>query len=335
MAKEMIPLTPPSVADVMLIQPNNVTFGQYNICPIQENILTLIADQLQRYMTKEEDLPRDLFNQPYVEIICADAGEGNNKAKVKEKAIDLMHKQFSFRWLHPRMNKEIETSGTIITTVHDVKKTNKLLINFNMWSLPFLMYYGIGVGGTVFNKSIALTLRGNYTKRIYKILCSQRDRTEYFYPIEQFKLDMGISENYTNTNLEQKILKPTQERIKESDTDVWFDYEMKCLKPVKGRKEKSDTILLKIRNRKPVKQPQESDQFKQFTMVYGSLVMCFDPLKSDKTRVYTDKLTEMGELSKVAARCEYWTQQVKEGKMPQAKMINSIKKMLKEDYGMD
>lgn len=59
----------------------------------------------------------------------------------------------------PTYAKEIETAGTIITTVHDIKKSNKITINFNMWAIPFLMYYGVGVGGTKFNKNLALSVR--------------------------------------------------------------------------------------------------------------------------------------------------------------------------------
>lgn len=32
-------------------------------------------------MTREEELPRDLFNQPYVVIMCDEAGGKNNKIK--------------------------------------------------------------------------------------------------------------------------------------------------------------------------------------------------------------------------------------------------------------
>lgn len=74
MDKLFIPITPPTEEEIMLIQPNNVTFGQYNISEWQENLLTLISDKLQKHMTREEELPRDLFNMPYVTIRCDEAG---------------------------------------------------------------------------------------------------------------------------------------------------------------------------------------------------------------------------------------------------------------------
>ena len=72
--KEIIAFDPPTEEEIMLIQPNNVTFGQYNVSEWQENLLTLIGDKIQKHMTREKELPRDLFNQPYVVIMCDEAG---------------------------------------------------------------------------------------------------------------------------------------------------------------------------------------------------------------------------------------------------------------------
>ena len=116
--KEIIAFDPPTEEEIMLIQPNNVTFGQYNVSEWQENLLTLIGDKIQKHMTREEELPRDLFNQPYVVIMCDEAGGKNNKNKVLKEAIDMLNKRFSFRWLHPKMKKEIETTGgSVITNI--------------------------------------------------------------------------------------------------------------------------------------------------------------------------------------------------------------------------
>jgi len=237
--------------EIMMIVPNNVTFGQYHVSEWQENLLTLIGDKLQKHISREQELPRDLFNQPYVEILCDEAGGKNNKNKIKEEVRDLCKKPFTFSWVHPEIHKTVESTGTIITTWHDVKGTNRLILNFNIWAIPFLLYYGIGVGGTRYSKNIALSLRGNYTKRLYKIVCSQQDRNVYYYSIDRFRRDLFISEKYTNANIEQMILKPSRERIIQSGSHVWFDYEMICKHPQAGRKPKSDTIIFHIKTLHP------------------------------------------------------------------------------------
>ncbi|WP_350011497.1 replication initiation protein, partial [Phocaeicola dorei] len=204
--KDLVPFIPPTEEEIMLIQPNNVTFGQYNISEWQENLLTLISDKLQKHMSREEELPRDLFNQPYVTIKCDEAGGKNHKTMVLKEALDLTKKIFSFRWVHPKIHKTIETTGAIITTIHNIKGTNQVMLNINPWAIPFLIYYGVGVGGTRYSKGLALGLRGNYTKRLYKIICSQRDRKQYYYPILQLRKDLEIPEVYSNAQIDQKIL---------------------------------------------------------------------------------------------------------------------------------
>ena len=52
--KEIIAFDPPTEEEIMLIQPNNVTFGQYNVSEWQENLLIIIGDKIQKHMTREE-----------------------------------------------------------------------------------------------------------------------------------------------------------------------------------------------------------------------------------------------------------------------------------------
>jgi len=334
MAKEEIDttalFTPPTEAEIMLIQPNNVTFGQYLISEWQENLLTLISDKIQMHMTKKQELPRDLFNQPYVEICCDEAGGLNNKARVKKEAISLTQKSFTFRWKHPKMSTDIDTAGVVVTTIHDIKGTNRLIINFNIWAIPFLMYYGVGVGGTRFSKQTALTLRGNYTKRLYKIICSQRDRAEYFYPIVQFRKDLGISDVYSNAQIDQKILKPSKERIKESGSDVWFDYELVCKYPQKGRKPKADTIVFKIKTLHP--KEAGGEQFEVYKFVWQWVSMSMKNPTSDKAINAVDKITKLGRLKEVYDRCVYYDERVCSGEQTREHAQNALLKMLREEF---
>lgn len=314
----------------MMIVPNNVTFGQYYITEWQENLLTLIGDQLQKHITREQEIPRDLFNQPYVEILCDEAGGRNNKAKVKEEVKDLCKKTFTFSWLHPEIHKTIESSGIIITTCHDVKGTNRLILNFNLWAIPFLLYYGIGVGGTRYNKAIALSLRGNYTKRLYKIVCSQQDRYEYYYPIEKFRADFQIPDKYTNFDIERMILKPSRDRIKESGSQVWFEYELICKYPVKGRKPKADTILLRIKTLHPKEAGGEREQ--EYIFVYNWIKRAMGHPSNDSAYQAVEKITALGRLKDVYERCCYYDDRVVTGQQTMDHVQNSLLKMLREEF---
>lgn len=318
----------------MLIQPNNVTFGQYNISEWQENLLTLIGDKLQKHMTREKELPRDLFNQPYVTVRCDEAGGRNNKAKVLQEAVGMLNKRFSFRWRHPKMDRDVETiGGSILVAIHDIKGTNQVMLSLNTWAIPFLIYYGVGVGGTRYSKSLALGLRGNYTKRLYKIICSQRDRREYYYPMEQLRKDLEISEKKTNSAIDRDILRPAQERIKESGSDVWFDYELICRYPVKGRKPKADTVLFKIHTLHP--QEAGGEQYEQYAFVYRWICSAMGSPTTDKPLKAIEKISSLGRLSEVYKRCCYYDERVCSGEMIRRHAENALLKMLRDEFGIN
>jgi hypothetical protein len=247
-----------------------------------------------------------------------------------KEIIDLRKKPFVFSWKHPDMKKEIETNGVLVTTIHDVKGTNRLVLTLNIWAIPFLLYYGIGVGGTRYNKAIALSLRGNYTKRLYKMIMSQQDRAEYYYSLEKFKNDLQIPDNYTNANIIQKILKPSQERIQNSGSEVWFEYEMFAKYPNPGRKPKADTIKFKIYTTNP--QKAAGDQGAYYAKVYNWTKRAFGNPSNDSALTAVEKITKTKRLKEVYERCIYYEERVAQKEQTLTHANNSYLKMLREEF---
>lgn len=316
--------------EIMTLQPNNVTFGRYDITPIQENILTCVSDALQKHMTRKIDFNRDLFHQPYVTINCDDAGGERNKSKVIEAAEDLMKKTFEFKWTHPTTKREIQTIGTIVYAIHNNKGTNQIDINFNIWAIPFLIYYGTGVGGTYFSKVTALTLTGKYTKRIYKILCSQRDRPKYDYPIKNFRRDMKISKSYSNYLIRTKILDLAKEEINNSNSDVHFDYELTCENPTPKRKPKADNIRIYI---KPVKKRElTGENHLEYSYVYERIKKALNFPTDNRPVQAMERILNAAKLHDVYERIGYYEDKINAGEMTPAHVQNCIKKLLREDY---
>ena len=151
--------------------------------------------------------------------------------------------------MNPEIKAEVETSGGIITTVHDIINTNNIILNFNKWAIPFLLYYGKEVGGTRFNKVVALTLRGNYTKRIYKMISRWRDKESFSYSLKELKKDFNLPDSYDGYRIKTRILEPASKSIKESNSNVWFEFKMFAKKKDTGRKPKIDTIVFYIKNK--------------------------------------------------------------------------------------
>lgn len=319
-----------SIKDLMLLQPNNVTFGQFSVSEWQDNILTIINDKLQGHMTNKKPLSVDLFGEPYVTIKCDEVGGKNNKSKVIKEARDLMKKVFTFRWVSPTNHRTIESSGVIITTIHNDIGTNYVTLNFNKWAIPFLIYYGKGSGGgTFYKKSIALSLRGDKTKRIYKIICSQADKTEYFYPIKQLREDFELSANYTNSQIKQKILDPARDRIKESNADVWFDYELITRYPKNnGRKPMADTVVFHIKTTRATNGTQQSQRNK-YVHQWINIALDYKGYYVEKA---FDAVFQSPRLDEIYNRFVFWDEQIANGEKTTQHVKNAIRKLLHDDF---
>lgn len=320
-----------SIRDLMLLQPNNMTFGQFSVSEWQDNLLTLINEQLQKHMAKEQPVSCDLFGEPYVTIRCDEAGGQNNKGKVLKEARDLMKKVFTFRWVHPRIHRTIETSGIIITNIHNEVGTNYVRLNFNKWAIPFLIYYGKGVGGTYYKKSIALSLRGDKTKRIYKIICSQADQTEYDYPIEQFRKDFEIDDKLDNYYIKSKILETARDRIKVSNSDVWFDFKMITkYKKDNGRKPMADTIRFFIKSTKATDgTPQKARN--EYINRWLGIALEYDGSYVEQA---FNAIMSSPKLDEIYNRFVYWDNQITSGDKTTQHVKNSILKMLRDDFSI-
>ena len=132
--------------------------------------------------------------------------------------------------------------------------------------------------------------------------------------------------------MDQKVLRPAQTRIKESEADVWFDYKFICKTPKKGQKPKADTIILFIHARNP--QELRGDQQQQYSFVYRWVYGALS-YPSDNTPVRAlDKILESGRLKDVYDRCAYYDEKVCSGEMSTAHAHNSLAKMLREDFGI-
>lgn len=318
-----------SIKDLMLLQSDNMTFGQFSISEWQDNLLTLINEQLQKHMTNDIPIATDLFGEPYVTIRCDDAGGKNNKNKVIKEARDLMKKIFTFRWIHPNIHRTIETSGVIITSIHNEIGTNYIRLNFNKWAIPFLIYYGKGVGGTYYKKSIALSLRGDKTKRIYKIICSQSDKTVYDYSIKQFRQDFELSESYTNSMIKQKILTTARDRIKESCSEVWFDFEMITKYPKNnGRKPMADTIRFYIKSTEATHGTPQKER-NEYIHRWLSIALNYDGYYVEKAYM---AIMESPRLDEIYNRFVYWDNEISTGDKTMQHVKNSILKMLRDDF---
>lgn len=319
----------------MLLQPNNITFGRYSITAVQDNVLTLIIEQLQKFMQLDK-MQFDLMGLPYVEISSNSVLNGKHKKIVLNAIEALGNKDFTFRWTTPDA-KNVKTSGKIIIATHDYERSSAIGITLNPWAIPFLIYYGKGVGGTYFKKHTALSLKGEKAKRIYKLICgaynlakyeTESQAAIYEYPMELFKKDFELGDSYTNAVIKKRILEPAKKEIDKQREDIWFDYELVTKHKQKGKKKQSaDTINFYIHK---IDEKVRDEQEK--TLYRWLRVLIKEDFKVDET--FTIILGSENSAEYVD-RVNFWDLQYKTQEITRKHLENKIKYVLREDFNIE
>lgn len=319
------------------LESKNLTLGMYDYSEVQQNVITLIQQQLEKYMTKDakEAVVRlDSMGEPYIVIDTDEASSKKNKAYVIEEVRKMFDKTITFRWRHPTWGEDIKTTCPIVTAIHDVVGKHYIKVNYNRWAIPFLIWYGKGVGGTVYDKTISLTLQGKYTKRIYKLICSYRDKDHYDYDIKQFCKDFNIAKSYTPNKIKNLILKKAKEDIDMANSDVTFDYEILTVKLGKA-KPKADKIRF-YPHWKKTRNNLNKEDTKLYSKCYRIISVCNVP----ETDVVTicDLLLNNGMMNIVCERWDYYEDRICAGDRmasgqpyTTAIAINSMRKMMREE----
>ena len=209
---------------IELVQPNKVTNARHDYTEREENILTLMIDAIQKHMSKETPIETDLFGEPTVTIDTKEVG-GNNKKQYWEAAKSMRLKTFDFEYTN-QQNQIEDVSGVLVTTVRNIRETSKIKITINKWAIPYLLYWGKGVGGTIFNKTIALTLKGEYTKRLYKLCKRWEDKGGFSISIDEFRKMLMLEDKYPKLkDLKKRVLDTSKERMQDN-ADVYFNYSL-------------------------------------------------------------------------------------------------------------
>lgn len=312
-----------------LIQPNKVTNARYEFSEREEDILTLIIDAVQKHMTKESNIQTDLFKQPMIEIDLKEVG-ANNKKQYLEASSKLRKKDIKFEWNHPETHELVETETSIITAIHNHKQSSKLQLTISQWAIPYLLYWGKGVGATLFDKSVALTLKGSYTKRLYKICSRWKDQKGFTMSLKEFREMLEIEDKYPNTgHLRTRVLDPAQDRMKES-ADIYFNY---AFHKVAGSRSYNSISFSIHPNNGNLPEDKKTEVYH---VVYNHLGRIWNPMKSSKCRENTDLIANNPDnLEKLYHKIKFWNKQEEEGTKTSTDIIKITRHALKNDYGIE
>lgn len=308
---------------VNLVQPNKVTNARYDFDERQENILTLVIEAIQKHMSKVKFIQMDLFGQPMVTVNISE-----NKLSMKdywESAKKMKDKGFDFEYTNQDGRRE-EVCGVLISTVRRVEGISEIELTINPWAIPYLLYWGKGVGGTIFNKTIALTIRGQYPKRMYKLCKRWEDRGGFSMPVSEFRLLMGLENSYEGSGKLKMLLKRCQKVLME-DADVYFNFTME-----KKGKSRSYNLLHfhVVGNNKHKPKTKKSDLY---VAVYSIISLVYPSTKSSKAQIISDKLADNPEnLENFYRRTQKLRREYSEGSKTTEDIIKLVRYILREDY---
>jgi plasmid replication initiation protein len=310
-----------------LVQPNKVTNARYSFTEREENVLTLMIDALQKHMTRERPIQTDLFGEPIIIINTQELGD-KSKAKYITACKSITKKDFSFEWKRED-GKLIKTMGVLATTVHDVQQTPYIEITINKWAIPYLLYWGKEVGGTIFSKATALKLPGNYTKRLYKLCKRWEDKNYFSMPLDELREMLMLEEKYNKIkDLKKWVLDPAAERMKEM-ADVFFTYK---LEKVAGSRSYNYIHFIIHSNEKNRATGKKSEVY---MFVYNMLNIAYPNYISSAAKDIADKLSENPErLEMFYQRLKKLKNELDTGQKEIEDVIRLIKHILKADYGI-
>jgi plasmid replication initiation protein len=319
-------ITPKTIS---LVQPNKVTNAKYDFTAREENILTLMIGALQKFMTNQNEIDQDLFGNPLLTINMSEMGKDARKRDFLRSARNLMNKQFSFDWYHPEYKCKAETFGVLVTAVHNLQETNFIQLTLNTWAIPYLLYWGDGAGGTIFEKTTALTIKGAYAKRLYKLCKQWANKGGFSMSLERFREQFGITDKYKSIDgLRRRVLDPARRQLMDS-ADVYFTYRLEKI----GGSRKYNQINFHIEGNN--KQLKAEDKTDVYSLVYNVICLAYPNTESSAARDFTDQLAQDPEkLEKIYHRFKRIQGEFFSREKPLEKTIPLIKHILKNDYNL-
>ena len=310
---------------ITLVQPNKFTMAKYDYSACQENVLTCILSELQAHMTNEKQIDRDLWGRPVVILSAKNIAEGNNKHYVIKQLKELRKVDISFTYTR-KDGKEEDVYTGLINTIRTVQESDRIEVEISLWAIPFLLYWGKGVGGTIFNKLTALKLRSIYAKRLYKICSKYKDRGGFVMELDELRNMLYLDGKYSALkDLRKWVLDKAQAELKES-ADFHFEYSL-----LKVHSRKYNTVKFKIISDAA---PQDKDKpSTHYQFVYNFITRTYPSHNSDKSMRITEKLAESGErLREAYTKFCKLDDQYTSGKKTKEDIIRLTKHILKSDF---
>jgi len=313
-----------------IIQPNSVTNAKYDFTPVQENILTCFFDALQKHMTKEKPIDLTLFGEPVIRIQASEVAKGNTKYYVRKQLEILNTKVIRYDYTDNK-NRINDVSTSVISGHLTVRDSDYIDVYLSKLALPYFLYYGKGVGGTLYSKTIALTLKSIFSKRIYKLCKRWENKGGFKLPLDEFKEILDIKEKLNRpAQLKRTVLDVAKKEI-DNHGDVSFNYSLNKV----NKSRKVNQITFKIFSLKGGKKEGTVKNGDWYQFLYRFFAHTYPHTKNNNAQLICDELAKDTEKLKAAYdRFVKLDDDFSAGEKTKEDIIPLTKWILNEDFGI-
>ena len=216
-------------------QPNRITDSIYDYSLIQEKLFNTVIFQLQdsiKISYRNEDYQQltiwkniDTENQINIKIPLRDITKPNHYDSVKV----ALKKLASIVVEIPVKNNKLRITGLLTAEIPEIPDYNSTIDIFIQRSVAKYLVeidkdaYGKPIQWTYFMYQIAQSATNKYTSRIYKKLCSWKQKGGFTISLVEFRQWLNLGDKYDRfSNIKKAILIPVQNDLT-GKADVWFN----------------------------------------------------------------------------------------------------------------
>lgn len=342
----------------LLIQPKAFTFACYPLSMATQELLVDIISHLQSYVTAD----MALVNPKLVGMINIPLSAKNYPAYRKHyadfrKDLEILWKnsEIRFRWKEEMLtskaakqmfvdsngkplfneNSKVKTSATLFSGItEDETQPDMQIVTINPLALPFLLYYGKGVGGTQYQKHIVFKMQKKYSRRLYPILMDfvNRPDNQNKMSLKEFREILEIPSSYDNSRIKREIIKPSLEEINSHVEEYRFNMELVTENRINnGKKPSLDTVRFYVTSLKGSRTLHETNRI----TVLATLQEFADKGLKELCEQACDEIFKRENFQKYMSKVHYYNDQVKSHKISKQDYKNIMLNIIKELSGYD
>lgn len=240
-----------------IIQSNLATFGVYKFTSWQMNCLVHLVEQLQPAMSRDVDwlnadlkvfqetLPLDKNGNLLIPIQMNEIDKHHHGSIVLNEIKKMFKQTIKYNFTNEQ-GKLVRRECYLISTM-DIDEDDNIVLGMPVTSLRWLLYYGKGIGGTIYDKKSVVSMNGVYAKRIFMMLSRWKDKRVFSMKISEL-MDELQTPQYSVQDFERFVLKTAfREMINNLNSVLQFKYSLSYTGTKVGKGKRGfDTVTFKV-----------------------------------------------------------------------------------------